>query len=168
MTACFKKGIRIMRRLFVLLPVLLPVLFVLTGCPPTERTIEDTIYYIREVNNSSRNVYIQYYYKIPPNDTIFLERIHLTPHSKYNTSNSDYDNCDPGINYGDENYRFTPGYSSIEAIEKIVIVDIDSRQLLIRTDEPWLVLELENARDNYDMRCRFEYYILNITDELFE
>ncbi|MDR3276923.1 MAG: hypothetical protein LBT11_06925 [Treponema sp.] len=153
-----------MRRLFVLLSVL----FVLTGCPPTERTIEDTICYIREVNNSSRNVYIQYYYKIPPNDTIFLERIHLDSDSEYNTSNSDYDHCDPGINYGDVNYRSTPGYGSIETIEKIVIVDIDSCRLLLRMDNPRLVIELEHANDNYDMRCRFEYYILNITDELFE
>jgi hypothetical protein len=154
-----------MRRLFVLLPVL----FALTGCPPTERTIEDTICYIREVNHSSRNVYIQYYYNIPSNDDIFLERIHLNSHSEYNTGDSDYDNCDPGINYGDVNYRSMPGYDhSLEIIKKIVIVDIDSRRLLLRTDNPRLVIDLENANDNYDMRCRFEYYILNITDDLFE
>jgi hypothetical protein len=155
-----------MRRLFVLLSVL----FVLTGCPQVERTIESTICYIREENNSSRNIYIQYYYKTPPNNNIVLERIHLKPFSEYNDSRSNYDHCDPGINYGNSNYRSAPGYGSplFETIEKIVIIDADSRRILTRTNEPGLIIELENAEDNYDMRCRFEHYLLNITNELFD
>jgi hypothetical protein len=153
-----------MRRLFVLL-------FVLTGCPQPERTIESTICYIREVNNSSRNIYIQYYYKTPSNNNIVLERIYLNRFSEYNSSGSNYDHCDPGVNYGDSNYRSTPGpgYDSpVETIKKIVIIDVDSHRTLIKTNEPGLIIELENAEDNYGMRCRFEHYLLTITDELFD
>lgn len=154
-----------MRRLFVLLSVL----FVLTGCPQSGRTIESTLCYIREVNNSSRNIYIQYYYKTQSNNNIVLERIYLNPFSEYNDNDSNYDHSDPEINYGDSNYRSTPGYdSSVETIEKIVIIDADSHRTLTRTNEPWLIIELENARDDYGMHCRFEYYLLNITDELFD
>jgi hypothetical protein len=154
-----------MRRLFVLLSVL----FVLTGCPQPGRTIESTICYIREVNNSSRNIYIQYYYITPSSNNIVLERICLNPFSEYNDSDSNYDHYDPGINYGDLNYRSTPSYDSpFKTIEKIVIIDADSHRTLRRANEPKLIIELENARDDYSMRCRFEYYLLNITDELFD
>jgi hypothetical protein len=155
-----------MRRLFVLVSVS----FVLAGCPlQIERTIEDTLYFIREANKSSRNIYIQYYYKRPSNNTIFLERIHLSPGSEYNDSDSNYDHYDPGIGYGSSNDRSTPEYNSpLETINKIVIVDADSRKVLKSITEPGLVVELEKAREDYGMRCRFEYYIVSITDELFD
>ncbi|MDR3114124.1 MAG: hypothetical protein LBU25_01225 [Treponema sp.] len=142
--------------------------FVLAGCPQPERTIEDTLCYIREVNESSRNIYIQYYYKTPLKPGVFLERLRLGPRSEYHNGDSNYDHGDPGINYGDANYRSAPDYACpLESIEKIVVLDADSRKVLKRILEPALVVELEYGKDNYDMRCRFEHYIVRISDALF-
>jgi hypothetical protein len=147
----------------------LAISFVLAGCPQSERTIEDTLYYIREVNDSSRNIYMQYYYKTPLKPGVFLERIRLDPNAEYHNGDSNYDHGDPGINYGDANYRSAPGYAApLETIEKIVILDADSRKVPKRILEPGLVVELEYGEDNYDMRCRFEHYIVRITDALFD
>ncbi|GHV29793.1 hypothetical protein AGMMS4952_15950 [Spirochaetia bacterium] len=148
--------------------ILSGVLFLLTGCPPTEQTIEDTLYYLREVNDSSRNIYIQYYYTTISNDEPILERIHLNSHSAYNSGNSNYDHYYPGINYGEENNRWTSYGDPNKAIEKIIIVDTDSHRMLKKIENMNGVLTLENARDDYGMRCRFEDYVFTISNELFE
>jgi hypothetical protein len=149
--------------------VLFFVSCVLTGCPQTEGTIESTICSIREANNSPRNIYIQYYYRTPLSGAVFLERIHLKPYSEYNDGHSNYDNCDPEINYGDSNYRYTPNYDNpVETIEKIVIIDVDSRRVAKKINKSELIVKLENAEDNYAMRCRFERYVVTITNEIFD
>ncbi|GHV88897.1 hypothetical protein AGMMS50267_12570 [Spirochaetia bacterium] len=144
-----------MKRMYVLLAAV----FLLTGCPSGEREIEDTMSTIREANDSSHNIYIQYYYKPNPDNEETLERLRLDAHSEYKHD------------WYVINYRYSPYYTfdnPNEYIKKIIIVDTDSHKMLKKIEDANGFFELEKAENDYDMLVRREHYLFTITDELFE
>jgi hypothetical protein len=135
--------------------VLLAAVFLLTGCPPAEREIDGTMTTLLEANDSSHNVFIQYYYDA---DSVVIERLCLNAHSEY----------DGGYN---TNYRYSPGYAFTnpnDYIKKIIIVDTDSHKMLKKIDDPDGFFELEAAENDYGMLVRWEHYLFTITDDLFD
>jgi hypothetical protein len=70
------------------------------------------------------------------------------------------------------NYCITPGsdpqftYANPnDVVKKILIIDMDSHTIIKRIENARNLYFLGFADDNYDMRTRFEYWILDITDE---
>jgi hypothetical protein len=129
---------------------------ILAGCPQPPRTIEDTISRIREKNHTSRNLYVQYYYIANYYNQEEIERLIIPAYSI------------------DTEYRWSPTLfdNPSDYVKKIIIVDKDSHKMIKKFDTISSfssldgIFELEKAEDDYGMRVRWEYYLLNITDEL--
>lgn len=138
--------------------VLLAAVFLLTGCLPFEREIEDTMSTIREANDSSHNIFIQYYYKPNPDNEETIERLRLDAHSEYKR--------DWFFNYRDSPY-YTFDNPNVY-IKKIIIVDTDSHKMLKKIEDADGFFELEKAENDYGMLVRREHYLFTITDELFD
>jgi hypothetical protein len=108
-----------------------------------------------EDNNSSKNIYVQYYYKIELYDERKIEGIWRKAGSKHNE-------------YESYHSRWSWYESPNEFVNKILIMDTDSHKLLKRIDDIVDVFKLEKATDNYAAGVRTEYYLLDINDDLFD
>ena len=147
-----------------------------TGCPLIERTIEFTLYYTTEKNNSSYDLFIQYYLE---NGNITRKKVLKNTENRIHFNYEDYENGNMDeyadtmyknnyINEPDSDPQLTYYESDLnpnERIIKILIVDIETNKILKRLENIDSIYILDNAEDNYDMRARFEYWLLEITDE---
>jgi hypothetical protein len=151
---------------------ILPVFALLfTGCPLIERTIESTLYYTTEKNNSSYDLFIQYYLE---NGKITRKKILRNTENRmhfYYKDNDFYTSTmieNNYVNEPDSDPQLTYYESDLnpnERIIKILFVDIETNKIIKRLENIDSIYILDNAEDNYDMRARFEYWLLEITDE---
>ena len=150
--------------------ILLIFALLFTGCPPVERTIESTLYYTTEKNNSSYDLFIQYYLE---NGKITRKKILRNTENRmhfYYKDNDFYTSTMIENNYvkepdSDPQLTYYADLNPNERIIKILIVDIETNKILKRLENIDSIYILDNAEDNYDMRARFEYWLLEITDE---
>ena len=156
--------------------ILLAFALLFTGCPLIERTIESTLYYTTEKNNSSYDLFIQYYLE---NGNITRKKIFKNTENRIHFNYEDYKNGNMDeyadamyknnyVNEPDSDPQLTYYESDLnpnERIVKILIVDMETNKLLKRLENIDSIYILNNAEDNYDMRARFEYWLLEITDE---
>ena len=148
------------------------VALLFTGCPPVERTIENTIFYTTEKNNSSYDLFIQYYLE---NGNITRKKILKNTENRLHYLTGGVD-AEPML---ENNYMAEPDSDSQltyhesdlnpnERIIKILIVNMETNKIIKRLENIEnidSVYILDDAEDNYDMRVRFEYWLLEITDE---
>jgi len=151
--------------------ILLIFALLFTGCPPVERTIESTLYYTTEKNNSSYDLFIQYYLE---NGKITRKKILRNTENRmhfYYKDNDFYTSTmieNNYVNEPDSDPQLTYYESDLnpnERIIKILFVDIETNKIIKRLENIDSIYILNNAEDNYDMRARFEYWLLEITDE---
>ena len=132
-------------------------LFLFFGCSHFfyVRSMEEK-YYIKERNISSYNIFYQFYLE---DGNVY--RIKLLKNTESN-SNEPYSRYPDNYPYWD--YKGNPN----ELIQKIVIVDIDSRKILRRIEGK----EIENTYKLYKYDSvygeKVKYYIFEITDEWLE
>ena len=149
-----------------------------SGCPPEERIIESTLYYTTEENNSSYDLFIQYYLE---NGQITRKKIYSNSENRTHFYNYDYDKYGDAFNVFtrvmySNNYLKEPDadpqltyYESDlnpnERIEKILFIDINTNKIVKRLENTDDLYFLEYAEDDYGMLARFEYWYFEITDE---
>jgi hypothetical protein len=109
-----------------------------------------------EDNNSSKNIYVQYYYKADAYHEREIEGIWRDAGSKHNDKYESYHS------------RWSWYENPNEFVNKILIMDTDSHKLLKRIDNVVDVFKLEKATDNYASGVRTECYLLDINDALFD
>jgi hypothetical protein len=144
--------------------LLIFIVLFFTACPWPERTIDLVIAHTIERNFSSHNVFIQYYlddeiitrkiiYKGTENKDFQYDTIDIKEMLKNNfCGESGYD---PGFSLDNPN----------KLVKKILVIDLDTNKILKRLEKTDDLYYLDHARDNYDMRARFEYWMFDITDE---
>jgi hypothetical protein len=121
-----------------------------------------------ERNYSTYNVFMQYYLN---DGTITRKKIYKSTENRTDSFlHDDYINMDEMY---ENNYSTSPGYdpqlsgliNPNNMIQKILIVDIDTNTILKRLEytDDWYFLGF--AENNWDMRVRWEYWILDITNE---
>jgi len=150
--------------------ILLAFALLFTGCPPIERTIEFTLYYTTEINNSSYDLFIQYYLE---NGNITRKKILRNTENRmhfYYKDNDFYTSTMIENNYvkepdSDPQLTYYADLNPNERIIKILFVDIETNKIIKRLENIDNVYILDNAEDNYNIRVRLEYWLLEITDE---
>jgi len=149
--------------------VFLCVPLLVTACiwDEPKRTIEDVYCWTIERNYSSHNVFMQYYLS---DGTITRKKIYKSTENRITSFwHDDYINMNEMY---ENNYRSGPDYDTElfgtnpnKVIQKILIIDIDTNTILkhLEYTKNWYFLGF--AENNWDMRVRWEYWILDITDE---
>jgi hypothetical protein len=141
------------------------IVLLFTACPWPERTIESVIYYTIERNFSSHNVFIQYYL----DDEIITRK--LIRKGIINDVHSGDNYYQKQNKILENNYCYDPGPDPSfidhpnKSVKKILIIDIDTHKILKCLEKTDDLYFLDHAKDNYDMRARFEYWMFDITDE---
>ena len=149
--------------------VLFFIISLFASCIPEEnRTIESVYYRTIERNYSTYNVFMQYYLN---DGTITRKKIYKSTENRINSFwHDDYINEEEMY---ENNYCTSPGsdpqldslINPNSMIQRILIVDIDTNTILKRLEytDDWYFLGF--AENNWDMRVRWEYWILDITNE---
>jgi len=151
--------------------VLIFIVLLFSSCilfPEENRTIESVYYRTIERNYSTYNVFMQYYLN---DGTITRKKIYKSTENRIDSFwHDDYINMDEMY---ENNYSTSPGsdpqlsglVNPNNMIQKILIVDIDTNTILKRLEytDDWYFLGF--AENNWDMRVRWEYWILDITNE---
>jgi hypothetical protein len=152
--------------------LIIPFFIVLffTSCPPDEiKTIENVYCRTIERNYSTYNLFVQYYLK---DGTITRKKIYKSTENRIDhILSDDYINRDEM--YENNYYMSSPDYdpqidgltNPNKQIKKILFIDIDTNKILkhLEYNKNWYFLGF--ADYNWDMRTKWEYWILDITNE---
>jgi len=153
-----------MKKIIVLIFIVL--LFASCINPEGNRTIEDVICRTIERNYSTYNVFMQYYLN---DGTITRKKIYKSTENRIYSWSDDYIN---ETEMYENNYLSSPSpdpqfglNNPNKMIKKILIIDIDTNTILKRLEynDDWYFLGF--ADYNWDMRVKWEYWILDITNE---
>jgi hypothetical protein len=156
--------------------VLFLTLFILlfSGCQPEQnRTIESVLFKTKEKNMSSYDLFLQYYLV---NGKITRKEIYknIANTNYYLTGGTPYGNLMHENNYmGDpvsdcqidfiEETRYADNPNG--RIQKLLIIDLNTNKIIKRIENAADLYFLDYAEDDYGMRVRWEYWLLEITDE---
>ena len=147
------------------------VVLLFTSCPDTNRSIEAVYCRTIERNYSTYNLFIQYYLK---DGTITRKKIYKgtenrIEHILCDDYLQDTSNRDKML---ENNYHTAPGgdpefsgNNPNKMIQKILFIDIDTNTIIKRLEynNDWYFLGFADI--NWDMRARWKYWILDITNE---
>ena len=151
--------------------ILFFIAFLFTSCiffEDEKKTIEDVYCITIERNYSTYNLFVQYYLK---DGTITRKKIYKSTENRTDSFMSDdYINQ---IEMYENNYVSSPNsdpqlsrvINPNDQIQKILFIDIDTNKILKRLEytDDWYFLGF--ADYNWDMRVKWEYWILDITNE---
>jgi len=148
------------------------IAFLFTSCifpfEDKKKTIEDVYCRTIERNYSTYNLFVQYYLK---DGTITRKKIYKSTENRIDHIYSDdyinrsEMNENNYMNSPDSDPRIGGVTNPNEQIKKILFIDIDTNKILKRLDynKDWYFLGF--ADYNWDMRAKWEYWILDITNE---
>jgi len=151
--------------------ILFFIAFLFTSCiffEDEKKTIEDVYCITIERNYSTYNLFVQYYLK---DGTITRKKIYKSTENRTDSFMSDdYINQ---IEMYENNYVSSPNsdpqlsrvINPNDQIQKILFIDIDTNKILKRLEynKNWYFLGFANY--NWDMKVKWEYWILDITNE---